>query len=300
MSKLFASDVAHTSLQKAAMILGLGRDAVVPVETNEDSQMRAGALREAIERAAERGDRPFCVVATAGTTTTGNIDPLAVAADVASEHGLWYHVDAAYGGALVFSTARRDELDGIERADSVTFNPQKWLYVAKTSAMVLFRDADVLHADFRVDAPYVKDDERLVNGGEISVQGTRHADVLKLWLSLQHVGERGYEQLIDESYRLTDYLTSELREREWVELASTPETNLVCFRVTPEASEEDEYDELNERLQGHLLRDADVFLSLPTYRGSRWLRTVLLNPYADEDVIDRLLDELDGFVTRCG
>ena len=297
---LFASAVAHTSLQKAAMILGLGTDAVVPVETNEDAQMRVEALREEIARAEDRGDRPFCVVATAGTTTTGNIDPLTGVHDVASEHGLWYHVDAAYGGALVFSAAQRDRLDGIDRADSVTFNPQKWLYVAKTSAMVLFRDADVLDDDFRIGAPYMKSDERLVNRGEISVQGTRHADVLKLWLSLQHVGERGYEQLIDESYRLTGYLTAELREREWVELASTPETNLVCFRVAPDAVDEDEYDELNGRLQRQLLRDADVFLSLPTYRGARWLRTVLLNPYVDEAVLDRLLVLLDEFVARRG
>jgi len=295
---LFASDVAHTSLQKAAMILGLGRDAVVPVETDEDSRLRVDALREKITQAVERGDHPFCVVATAGTTTTGNIDPLAEVYDIASKHDLWYHVDAAYGGALAFSAAHRDRLDGIERADSVTFNPQKWLYVAKTCAMVLFRDANVLRSDFRVDAPYMKGEERLVNRGEISIQGTRHADVLKLWLSLQHLGERGYEQLIDESYRLTNYLVSGIREREWVELASTPETNLVCFRASPDTLDEGEYDELNENLQQHLLREAEIFLSLPTYRGNRWLRSVLLNPYTDEEVLDRLFDGLDEFVAR--
>lgn len=297
---LFASDVAHTSLQKAAMILGLGTDAVIPIDTNEDSQMRVKALGEEIERAIERGDQPFCVVATAGTTTTGNIDPLPDIREVASAHDCWFHVDAAYGGALVFSEAERDRLAGIERADSVTFNPQKWLYVAKTCAMVLFRDADVLHSDFRVGAPYMKGDEHLVNRGEISVQGTRHADVLKLWLSLQHVGERGYEQLIDEGYQLTNHLVSEVREREWVELASTPELNIVCFRAVPTEIDEAEYDGVNENLQQYLLREGDVFLSLPAYRGSRWLRSVLLNPYTDESVVDRLFDHLDEFVAQCG
>jgi glutamate/tyrosine decarboxylase-like PLP-dependent enzyme len=295
---LFASDVAHTSLRTAAMVLGLGTDAVVAVETDADSRMRAGALRTAIERAFQRGDRPFCVVGTAGTTTTGNVDPLDDIAAVAAASDLWFHVDAAYGGALVFSAAERSRLDGVERADSVTFNPQKWLYVAKTCSMALFRDASVLDSQFRVGAPYMRRDERLWNRGEVGVQGTRHADVLKLWLSLQHVGERGYEGLIDESYRLTDHFVSRVREREWLELASDPELNLICFRVAPDGVDESAYDELNGTAQRSLLREADVFLSLPTYRGSRWLRAVLLNPYTDEAVIDRLFDHLDGVVQR--
>lgn len=293
---LFTSDVAHTSLQKAAMVLGLGSDAVVPVETNADSQMRADALGDAIETAKARGDRPFCVVATAGTTTTGNIDPLPEIHEVAAAHDLWLHVDAAYGGALVFSEREGQRLAGIDRADSVTFNPQKWLYVAKTCSMVLFRDADVLETDFRIGAPYMGADDRLVNRGEVSVQGTRHADALKLWLSLQHIGERGYEGLIDESYRLAEPLVAGVRERDWLELASEPETNLVCFRLAPDWLDEAQYDALNEQAQHHLLDEAEVFLSLPTYRDSRWLRAVLLNPYTDESVIDRLFAELDRFV----
>jgi glutamate/tyrosine decarboxylase-like PLP-dependent enzyme len=290
---LLASEVAHTSLRKAAMLLGIGADAVHPVPTDADSRMAPDALEEAIAAVREDGREPFCAVATAGTTTTGNVDPLDDIADVAGAHDLWFHVDAAYGGALVFSERHRHLLDGIERADSVTFNPQKWCYVAKTCATLLFGDRTVLEESFRIGAPYV-DQEGTPNLGERSVQGTRHADVLKCWLTFGHLGRRGIERLIEESYRLTDHLVAGIERREVLELASTPETNVVCFRANPEDGSD--ADALNAALRDHLLREHDVFLSLPTYRGSRWLRAVLLNPHTDEAVLDRLLDGIDGFL----
>jgi glutamate/tyrosine decarboxylase-like PLP-dependent enzyme len=237
------------------------------------------------------------VVATAGTTTTGNVDPLSGIADVAADEGLWFHVDAAYGGALVFADAHRDLLDGIERADSVTFNPQKWCYVAKTCATLLLADRGVLEESFRVGAPYV-DRDGPPNLGERTVQGTRHADVLKCWLTLQHLGRRGIERLVEESYRLTDRLVAGIERRDRLELASTPEMNLVCFRATP--GDDGDPDELNAALRDYLLRERDVYLSLPTYRGSKWLRAVLLNPHTDEAVLGRLLDGVDAFLAAGG
>lgn len=177
---LFTSETVHTSLRKAAMLLGLGADAVVLVETDGDSRIDPAALELELERAEQNGRTQFCIVATAGATTTGNIDPLAAIGDVAADHGLWFHADAAYGGALVFSEAERGRLDGIESADSVTFNPQKWCYVAKTCVMALFADLDVLNEEFRIGAPYMRGNDGASNLGERSVQGTRRAAVLKL------------------------------------------------------------------------------------------------------------------------
>lgn len=295
---LFASEAAHTSIQKAAMLLGLGTDAVVQVPTDKQRRMDPQALRRRIREARAAGQEPFCVVPTAGTTTTGTIDPLDSTADVADEHDLWLHVDAAYGGALIFSDTHRSRLNGIERADSITFNPQKWAYVAKTSAMALFRDDAAMREAFHVEAPYMRDEDDVQNLGEISVQGTRHTDVLKLWMTLRHLGQTGLEQLIDESYRLTEHFVARIEERPDLQLATAPEMNLVCFRGQPEGLDAEACDRWNADLQQFLLREAEVFLSLPRLDGRRWLRAVLLNPFTELEHIDSLFDHVDRFAAH--
>lgn len=295
---LFVSEAAHTSVKKAAMLLGLGIERVIAIPTNQQSQMDVQALQSAILQAEQQGQQPFAIVATAGTTVTGNIDPLMELAAIAQHHHLWFHVDAAYGGALVFSERYRDRLQGIEKADSVTFNPQKWLYVTKTCASVLFRDLNTLKQHFRVAAPYMNIEEDWVNLGEISVQGTRHADVLKLWLSLQHLGIQGYSEIIAANYILTDYFVEQIRARPYLELASSPEMNLVCWRGCPNWIPATQWDDWNRDLQAYLLKQAQAFLSLPRYRGQNWLKAVLLNPYTTQADIQRIFTAVEDFANK--
>lgn len=292
---IFASELAHTSIQKAAMVLGLGLDGVVLVPSYR-GRMVVDALETCIQQALQEGKQPFAIVATAGTTVTGNIDPLPAIQRLAQAHDLWFHVDAAYGGSLMFSPAHRHRLQGIDQADSVTFNPQKWLYVTKTCASVLFRDLGLLHRHFRVPAPYMDVEGDWVNLGEISVQGTRHPDGLKLWLSLQHLGKSGCAALVDHSYRLAAVMADHIAQRPYLALATEPDMNLVCFRGCPPHLPPDQWDSWNIGLQRFLLQEAQFFLSLPLWQGQRWLKAVLLNPFTTEDHLNDLFAHIDRYV----
>lgn len=291
---ILVSEASHTSLQKAAMLLGLGTDSVVTVKCNPNSQMEPVDLENKIIALIKEGKKPFAVAATAGTTVTGSIDPIQSIAEIAKTYDLWLHVDAAYGGALVFSEKYRRLLSGIEMADSVTFNPQKWMYIAKTCAMVLFKNRKLLENEFRISAPYMNE-TTFTNLGEISVQGTRHADILKLYLTIQHFGLQGYGQLINESFLLAKEFAKQVKERPYLELASEPDTNICCFRGKPDNLDAKQWDRWNLELQQYLLQEEGVFLSLPVYRGKRWLRAVLLNPYITVDTIRKVFEKIDEF-----
>lgn len=294
---ILVSEASHTSIHKAAMLLGLGTSSIISVKSNQNSQMDTSDLEKKIINLLKEGKKPFVVVATAGTTVTGSIDPILSIAVIAEKYGLWLHVDAAYGGALVFSEKYRQLLSGIERADSITFNPQKWMYVAKTCAMVLFKNRKLLETDFQISAPYMND-TNFTNLGEISVQGTRHADILKLYLSLQHIGLKGYDRLLNESYLLVKEFLEQVKKRSYIELASEPDTNLCCFRGKPEYLDSIQWDQWNLELQQFLLNEEGVFFSLPTYRGARWLRAVLLNPFTPIETIQKIFKKIDEFYKK--
>ncbi|MEM9264919.1 MAG: aspartate aminotransferase family protein [Cyanobacteria bacterium P01_F01_bin.13] len=291
----FVSEVAHTSFKKAAMVMGLGTKAAIPIATNKNSQIDIDDLKVKLIHAKNQEQQPFAIVATAGTTVTGSIDPITEMAQIAKAHQLWFHVDAAYGGAVMFSNKYRYQLAGIELADSVTFNPQKWLYVAKTCAMVMFRQFDLLQQHFRILAPYMHNHDDWPNLGELTVQGTRHADILKLWLSLQHIGKDGYAAIIDHNYELTQLFTEAIKARPFLALASKPQMNLVCFRAEPAELPPDQWDHWNYQLQQWLLQNGNTFLSLPVYRGERWLKAVLLNPFTTADHIQTLFEHIDSY-----
>ncbi len=163
---------------------------------------------------------------------------------------------------------------------------------------MLFRALDLLHSHFRVSAPYMNSETDWGNLGELSVQGTRHGDVLKLWLTLQHLGKAGCAELIEASYALSDRFVAEVGQRPYLELASQPEMNIICFRGCPPRLPPDQWDAWNIALQAYLLSQHQTFLSVPGWRGQRWLKAVLLNPFTTAAQVSQLFLAIDQYLDR--
>lgn len=288
---IFCSEIAHASVSKAAMLIGIGSENVIKIAVDSNFQMDVSDLKQKIMEYLTMGYIPMAIVATAGTTVTGSIDNLSKIAAIAQEHNIWLHVDAIYGGALVFGGERKHLLNGVKLADSISFNPQKWLYVAKTSSMILFKDFSSMVNNFRIVAPYMKEQEDFINLGEITIQGSHNAEILKLWLSLLAIGKDGYHQLIEHGYVLTNICLTEVKRRDYLELVTEPQTNICCFKIKLNNYEDDF---INSKLHDYLLQNG-FFVSLPRFQGQLCLRMVLLNPFSSKEVIENCFSLIDKF-----
>jgi L-2,4-diaminobutyrate decarboxylase len=292
--RIFASDCAHFSVQKSATLLGLSSDAVVPVPCDRDRRMRPTALAAAIEGCLAEGNAPMAVVATAGTTDFGSIDPLGEIADLCARYGTWMHVDAAYGCGLLVSPTRRTLLDGIERADSVTVDYHKSFFQPVSSSAVLVRDqATLRHATYHADYlnPRRALTERIPNQVDKSLQTTRRFDALKLWMTLRVMGADGIGQLFDD--------VCDLAAEGWRQLAAHPRYGVVVrpslstlvFRCIPrDVASPAAIDRANLYARKALLASGDAAVAGTVVDGRQHLKFTLLNPETSGADIAAVLD----------
>ncbi|MBN9564842.1 MAG: aminotransferase class V-fold PLP-dependent enzyme [Alphaproteobacteria bacterium] len=296
---IIASQEAHTSIQRAGMTLGIGLENVRLIPTDESGRLSVHELVNTLESLKSESIIPLCIIATAGTTVAGVIDPLEPIAKIAKEYGVWLHVDGAYGGALIFSHENKHLLKGIENADSITFNPQKWLFVTKTCSLLMVKDYAKMSNLFSVYLPYMQTPDEYMNLGEITVQGSRHAEIVKVWASFQHFGKEGLGNLVDYGIGLKEAFVKAIEARPYLKVAHRPQTNVVCFRYFNPAIDPKKLDELNTSLQKFLTQDCGIFLSAPWYKDKKWLKAVLLNPYISEEIIKVAFEKIDLFLTSC-
>jgi aromatic-L-amino-acid/L-tryptophan decarboxylase len=292
---IYASDEAHVVIRRAADMLGLGAGSVRAVAIDGAQRMRPDALAEAIARDRAAGVRPLAVVGTAGTTTTGSIDPLPALADLAAEHGMWFHVDAAYGGAAVLSDELRGLLDGIERADSLAVDPHKWLYTAQSAGCVLLRDFGHLSRSFHADASYIWLDDAARHGVDYAMHGpqfSRGFAAFKVWLSLLAHGRAAYGRRIAHDVALARYLGELADEHPDFEPMCPPRLSICCFRYRPRdwAGTEEELDRLNERLMTAIHVDGRVYCSNAVIDGRFGLRACIVNFRTEAPDVERLLE----------
>jgi len=236
--RVYASEQAHFSIGRSLDLLGLGESSLVRIGVDDAMKMRVDRLEDTLRRDRRRGLVPMAVVATAGTTNTGNIDPLREMGSVARAHDTSYHVDAAYGGALLFSSQYADRLDGLALADSVTVDPHKWLFQPFSLGGLFVRNRQALGDSFRMEPGYLKKEleaepERL-DFYHYSLEGTRPFRGLKLWFTLKSLGRQGLGRLVDRTMEVANYLADEVGRQECFERLKTPiECASVCFRYMP-------------------------------------------------------------------
>jgi L-2,4-diaminobutyrate decarboxylase len=237
--RIFASEASHFSIEKSASLLGLGYDGVIPVPCDPNQRMDPAALREALAASRARGEFPLAIVATAGTTDFGSIDPLAALSALAEESGAWLHVDAAYGGGLITSLRYGHLLDGIGAADSVTVDYHKTFFQPVSSSAVLVRDGAMLgHVAYYADYlnPQNPAGTASLNQVDKSIQTTRRFDALKLWLTLRIMGPDGIGALLDESIDLARQAGELLAHDPDFELAAPAQLSTLVFRYLPQVA----------------------------------------------------------------
>ena len=291
---VYATSETHVVTDRAADALGLGTSAVRRLPVDSGLRMSVPALRDAIAADRAAGRRPLAVVATAGTTSTGAIDPLEEIAGVCRDERVWMHVDAAYGGPAVLADDLRPLLAGIEHADSIAFDPHKWLYIAQSAGGVLVRDLQHLADAYQVHATYVwQDRERTGAGisiGELGPQYSRGFQALKLWMSLLAHGRRAYSARISHDARLARYMAERVAERDDFELAMPVGLSICCFRFAPAGATEPYLSRLNERIMTELQLDGRVYISNALLGDSFVLRACIVNHRTEADDVDAVLD----------
>ncbi|KUJ43652.1 pyridoxal-dependent decarboxylase [Streptomyces sp. NRRL F-5122] len=296
--RIFTSEVSHFSVKKSAKLLGLGPDAVVSVPVGPDRRMRTVALARELDRCVQDGLVPMAVVATAGSTDFGSIDPLPEIAELSARSGVWMHVDAAYGCGLLASLKHRDRLAGIERADSVTVDYHKSFFQPVSSSAVLVGDAAALrHATYHAEYlnPRRMVQERIPNQVDKSLQTTRRFDALKLWLTLRTMGADGIGQLFDEVCELAQEGWKLLAVDPRFDVVVRPELSTLVFRYIPTAvTDPAEIDRANLYARKALFASGDAVVAGTKVGGRHYLKFTLLNPETTADDISAVLHLIAG------
>ena len=281
---VYASTETHTWIQKAADLAGLGTTAIRWIPVDARLRMNVADLRRRIDEDAAAGDTPCIVVGTAGSVSTGAIDPLPEIAAICRERGVWFHVDGAYGGFAAAAPEAPDDLRALSGADSVAVDPHKWLYAPLEAGCALVRDAELLRAAFAYHPPYYHWKERATNYVDYGPQNSRGFRALKVWLALRQAGAAAYRRMIGDDIRLAQAMAAAVDAHAELELA-TQDLSITTFRFVPrdlrpmigDASVEAELNALNRELLDRLQRGGELFVSNAVVGGRYLLRACIVN-----------------------
>ena len=290
---LYTSEHSHSSIEKGAIALGIGQDNIRKIGVDPQFRMRTDLLRDAIERDAAAGKKPFCIVATVGTTSTTSIDPVPEIADIAEQYGLWLHVDAAYGGAAAAAPEMQFVLKGAGRAHSLVMNPHKWLFTPVDLSAFYTREPAILRRAFSLIPEYLKtaEDPRAVNMMDYGVQLGRRFRSLKLWFVLRYFGREGIAEVIRRHMEYAQKFATLVRNDLDFEVAAPVPFSLVCFRYRGT-------DEQNRTLMDSINSSGLAFLSHTVLDGRFVLRLAIGNLETKWDDIEQVWNYLRDWAAK--
>jgi aromatic-L-amino-acid/L-tryptophan decarboxylase len=291
---VYASDEVHMSIPKALALLGLGRENLRLIPTDQDFRMSLQGLERAIHEDRRKGKRAIAIVASAGTVNTGSIDPLPQIAEIARNHGLWLHVDGAYGALAAI--AAPEKFAGLNQADSLSLDPHKWLYQPLDCGCLLFREAQVARTAFAYTGEYTRalnqDPVEAFSFFEESIELSRRFRALKLWLSLRYHGLDAFREAITADLRHAQRLTAAVDSAPELDRLAGVELSAVCFRFRGERRNEAELDRLNRAILKRVIERGRVYISNASIRGKFALRACFVNHRATDGDVDGLVPEV--------
>ena len=291
----FISEDAHYSTVMAANVLGIGIDNLIAIPTDEYGAMIPDELQEAIGAEKRAGNFPFCVIATAGTTVRGSIDPIVELAEICHQEKLWLHVDAAWGGGTLLSPKTRSLLHGIDLADSICWCPHKMMGVQLCCSVFLVKNSGTLRkvCVHTQKAHYLLlDSAENVDLGNMSLQCGRRVDALKLWLAWRAKGNEGWATHIERYFSLAEYLATKVKEHARLELVVEPSMTNVCIRYVGYGINESQEDSITMGIRNELISSGKFMVSSSHIDGRPILRAVIANPRVNEKVIDELISSI--------
>ncbi len=294
--RLYTSEHSHSSIEKAAVTLGIGLDGVRKIPVDENFKMIPSELAKAIEEDKVAGILPFCAVATVGTTSTTSIDPVDEIADICRKENIWLHVDAAYGGTAALLPEMRCILNGIEKADSIVVNPHKWMFTPIDLSIFFTNKPDVLKQAFSIVPEYLKTSEDSVvkNYMDYGVQLGRRFRSLKLWFIIRYFGTEGIRERIRNHIRMSGEFAEWVDNNPVLERCAPAPLSTVCFRAKPEGIEdEDKLNALNEKLMNSINSTGSLFLTHTKLNGKFVIRLVI----ASIRMSDRHVEEARQIIT---
>ncbi len=278
-TKILCSADAHYSIARAASIMGIASDDVIKIPTDAEHRLDVAALETALRDAGE----VMAIVATSGSTATGAFDDLRAIASLRDKYDTWLHVDAAHGASVVLSDRLRPLVDGLDLADSLTWDPHKMLWMSLSLGVILVREGRWLRRAFEADAPYLFNAERAGdNIGEMTIQCSKRADAVKLWLTLQTSGTRPFVEAMEHVTDLTRYVYEQVAASDDFEAMHVPRFNIFCFRHRSD-------DETNAALREKLIRSGQAWITSTVLKGQRVLRVTMINPRTERGDVDRMI-----------